>query len=171
MKKFLYLTLFALIASVCVSCSPSPTTAVPTFTKALPTATSTPLSPTETPTPVLPTAMPTQVFSLITSVEELVGTWQNTDRFYYRFYTDGTYHMAHSVEDLDSQPYVVSKYWFELGKMFVEDISVSGVPSCKPNIGEYEIRLLETGNIKIVRIMDKCTPRVRETELEFKPVR
>ena len=78
--------------------------------------------------------------------------------------------MAHAVEELDSQPYVISKFWFEEGRMFVEDISVSGVPSCKPDIGEYEIRLLESGNISIVRIMDKCTPRARETELEFEPV-
>jgi len=169
-KWLMYLTLSILITSVGVSCSPSPAGAAPTVTMALPASTSTPLPPVATPTPVLSTAVPTEVFSMITSVDGLLGTWQNSDRYFYRFYADGTYNMAHAVEELDSQPYVISKFWFEEGRMFVEDISVSGVPSCKPDIGEYEIRLLESGNIRIVRIMDKCTPRARETELEFEPV-
>ena len=170
MKVVMYIALSMLIASVCAACAPAPTAAEPTVNMALPAPTSTPLPPAATPTPVLPTAAPTEVFSLITSGDELLGTWQNSDRYYYRFYTDGTYNMAHAVEELDSQPYVISKFWFEEGRMFVEDISVSGVPSCKPDIGEYEIRLLESGNIRIVRIVDKCEPRVRETELEFEPV-
>ena len=154
MKKYLCLSLFVLVGSVLISCSSSPTTAVPTFTVVLPTATST----------------PTQVYTLITSVEELAGTWQNADRFFFRFYTDGTYHQAHTVGDLESQPYAISKFWFEGTEMNVEDISVSGVPSCQPNIGVYEVRMLATGNIEFVSIMDKCTPRARETAHEFEPV-
>lgn len=153
MKWLPYLTLFVLTASGLLSCSPSE---VPSATPTI--------------TVTLPTAISTQVYTPLTSVEELVGTYQNADRFYFRFYPDGTYHQAHTVEDLESQPYAISKFWFEGTEMNVEDISVSGVPSCQPNIGVYEVRLLETGNIKIVRITDKCTPRVRETELEFEPV-
>ena len=100
----------------------------------------------------------------------MVGTWQYADTFFYRFYPDGTYHQAHAVEELESKPYVISKYWFELGRMSVEDISVSGVPSCQPDIGVYEVRLLENGNIDIVTIKDKCTERARETAFELEPV-
>jgi hypothetical protein len=132
----------------------------------------TPIPPTPTPTPEPPTATPTQVFTLATSAEEIVGTWQaHAGRYYIRFDEDETFRQAHALDELDSQPYAISSYQFEGTKMVIREVSISGVPTCGKKIGSYEIRLLESGNIRIVAIEDQCEQRAGDVAREYGPVR
>ena len=148
--------------------TPVPPTATPTSKP--PTAIPTPVPPTATPTPQPPAATPTQVFTLAMSAEEIAGTW-HAGNYYIRFDKDGTYRQAHALDKLDSRPYAISSYHFEGTKMVTTEVSVSGVPSCGKKSGSYEIRLLESGNIRIVTIEDQCAGRRGDTAGEYEPVR
>ena len=136
-----------------------------------PAATSTPVPTVVTPTPEPPTATPTPAFPLAASAEEIVGTWQHLGVYYIRFNEDGTFHQAEALDKLDSQPYVVCKFRFEGTQMSIEEISVSGVPTCGSKIGVYEVRLLEGGKIQIVVIKDACSARAGDISREYEPVR
>lgn len=46
--------------------------------------------------------------------------------------------------------------------MIIKEISISGVPSCESKIGSYEIQVRENGDIKIVIVEDKCSPRAKD---------
>jgi hypothetical protein len=119
-----------------------------------------------------PTATPSQVFTLATSAEEIVGTWQwHLGTRYIRFDEDGTLREADALDKLDSQPFAINSYQFEGTKMVTKEVSVSGVPSCGEKIGSYEIRLLESGNIRIVVLEDQCTHRAGFVAAEYEPVR
>lgn len=147
--------------------TPEPPTA--TLTPALPTTTPTPLPPTITPTPEPPTATPTPDYIVVTSAEEIIGTWVK-DTFYIRFDDDGTFRQAHSAEDLENHPYTINSYRFDGDRMITAELSIFGVPSCGNRDGRYEIGLLENGNIRIVAIRDACAPRRGDTEGEYEPV-
>jgi hypothetical protein len=127
-------------------------------------------APATTPTPVSPTATPTQTFTLITSTEDIVGTW-HAGNYYIRFDKDGTFRQAHALDKLDSQPYTIISYQFEGTKMVITEVSVSGVPTCGIKTGSYEIRLLESGSIRIEAIKDECTQRRNDISKEYEPVR
>lgn len=120
-------------------------------------------------TPVPPTATPTQVFTLAASADQIVGTWRAGSN-YIRFDSDGTFRQAHVLDELDSQPYAISSYQFEGTRMAIAEVSVSGVPTCGKKVGDYEIRLLESGNIRIAG-QDQCAPRSGEIAGEYEPVR
>jgi hypothetical protein len=131
-------------------------------------------APAATPTPVPPTAAPTQAFTLATSAVEIVGTWQRVkvgDARYRRFDEDGTFRTAYALDKLDSQPYAINPYQFDGTRMVATEISVSGVPSCGEKIGTYEIRLLESGNIRIVVLEDECSHRAGSVAGDYEPVR
>lgn len=150
----------------------TPTPIPPTATPLPPTATPTPVPPTLTPTPVTPTATPTPVYTLVTSAEEVIGTWQaGFGRYRIRFDDDGTYRMARELDELDSKPYAIDSYHFEGTEMLSKTIKVSGVPSCGKKIGRYEIRLLENGNIWVFAIEDLCEARALDISREYEPVR
>jgi hypothetical protein len=181
-KRLLQMACLVLVISFLVGCGtsqatptplpvattlPEPTQAPPEPTEAPPEPTATQVEPTATPIP--PTPTPTQVFTLVTSAEEIVGTWLGF-AICIRFYEDGTFNKALSLDKLDSHPYAVSKFWFEGTQMFIEEISVSGVPSCGRKIGIYEIRLLEDDNIQISTIKDQCSQRVNSTGGIYQPV-
>jgi hypothetical protein len=140
-------------------------------TPELPTATCTAIPSKETPTPVPPPATPTQVYTLVTSADEIVGTWVRSGVLYIRFDSDGTFRQAHEPDQLESQPYAISSFQFEGTEFVTKEISVSGVPSCGEKIGRYEIQLLEDSNIRIVEIKDQCPPRAGDTAGMYEPVR
>jgi hypothetical protein len=100
---------------------------------------------------------------VVTSAEEIVGTWLSRRTYYIGFYEDGTCPQAHALDKLDSAPYAVNRFWFEGTQMHLETISVSGVPSCGDIVGIYEMRFLEDDKMQIARIEDKCSPRARDT--------
>lgn len=153
-----------------------------------PTATPTPIPPTDTPTPVPPTVIsspnvptPTpatyrtagpyeEAFTLITSAEEIVGMW-HIESYFIRFDADGTFRQAYTQELLDSQPYAISSYQFENGTMVIVEIAVTDVPSCGMKSGSYEVRLLESGKLKIVTISEPCVPRARDVAQVYDPYR
>lgn len=135
-----------------------------------PTATPTAVPPTATPTEIPPTVTPTQTFTLISAVEEILGTWQ-AGNYYIRFNEDGSFRQSHALETLDSQPYAISSYEFEGEKMITVEISVAGVPTCGNQAGSYELQLLENGNLQILVIEDRCTGRAHDTAGTYEPVR
>jgi len=127
---------------------------------------------TPTPTATPPTSAPTQVFTLATSINDIMGTWHNEGKgIYLRFYEDVTLHQSHSLDNLDNQPYAISEVRFEGTQMLLKETAVSGVPSCGDTPGIYEVRLLPDGKIRIVRIKEKCSPRAGDTALQYDPVR
>jgi len=48
---------------------------------------------------------------------------------------------------------------------------VSSIPSCGESTGSYEIRLLESGNIRVEVLEDECRHRVGSVAREYEPVR
>lgn len=156
--------------------TPIPTpTAAPPMSTPIPTPTAAPPTSTPTPTPITapPTGAPTQVFTLATSIEDIMGTWHNEAKgIYLRFYEDGTVHWSHSLDSLDYQSYAICKVRFEGTQMFLKERAVSsGIPSCGDTPGIYEVRLLPDGKIRIVKVKEECSPRARDTALQYDPVR
>jgi len=93
----------------------------------------------------------TQAFTLATSAEEIVGTWV-VGSYYLRFDKDGTFRQADALQQLEDQPYAISSYQFR-GDENDHNRSLGFRRStCGKKIGSYEIRLLESGNIRIVAI-------------------
>lgn len=151
-----------------VSPTATPTTVPLTATSVPPTLTPVPLTATRTPIPR--TATPTEAFTLATSAENIVGTWV-VGSYFIRFDKDGTFRQARALDELASHPYAITSYQFEDTKMVIKEVSVSGVPTCGKKIGNYEIQLLKSGNIRIVPIKDECKPRARDIAGEYEPVR
>jgi len=170
MKNLFLLTVITILSlTIVTACQPQPPTEMSVPPTKPPEPTSTEVAPTLTPTPKPQTATPTQAFTQATSAEEIVGTWF-AGNYFIRFDNDGTFRQAHALDNLESQPYAISSYQFEGTKMVITEISVSGVPSCGKKIGSYEIRLLESGNIRIVAIKDQCPPRAGDVAGEYEPV-
>jgi hypothetical protein len=119
-----------------------------------------------------PATTPTQAFTLATSAEEIVGTWmRRSGPLYLRFDEDGTLREARALDELDSQPFSINSYQFEGTRMILKEVSVSGVPSCGETIDSFEIRLLESGDIRIVVLEDECGHRAGSVAGEYEPVR
>jgi len=129
-------------------------------------------SPTPTPTPPGPTATPAPTPVLVTSAEQIAGTWVGTaaDKMYQRFNLDGTWHVAVSLENLNDKPDAELTFRFEGTQLLVTEISATGLPSCAAKNAIYQVQLLSNGNIKFVRVQDACAPRARSTAQEHKRV-
>jgi predicted small lipoprotein YifL len=104
----------------------------------------------------------------ITSAEELAGVWHRTTLTdfgaeVYRQYTeDGIYRMGNSLAELEAQPRVEGRFWFEGGQIVVQD--TAGTPSYDMCVGgektgRYDLEVLENGHIRFVLIEDECTAR------------
>jgi hypothetical protein len=111
-----------------------------------------------------------ETFVLATSPDEILGTWQSGN-YYIRFDGDGTFRLAHALDRLTSQPVAIGSYLFQGTNMAIKEISVSGVPSAGDEIGNYEIKLMERGNIRIVLIRDQSRGRAGDLVREYVPVR
>jgi len=132
--------------------------------------------PTATPVPT-PTSVPTPE-----STEDLIGIWHQTPRnpnhgeVYLQFKEDGTYRVAKWAADrLEDYPNLEGEFWFEGKQLFVKDIA--GDPpwdECrrpKQIIGKYEVQVLANGNLKLVKIEDECSGRVKVLPAgEYEPV-
>jgi len=132
--------------------------------------------PTATPVPT-PTSVPTPE-----SAEGLIGIWHQTPRnphvgeVYLQFKEDGTYRVAKWAADrLEDYPNLEGEFWFEGKQLFVKDIA--GDPpwdECirpKQIIGKYEVQVLANGNLKLVKIEDECSGRVKVLPAgEYEPV-
>jgi hypothetical protein len=170
MKSYSAFAMLAL-ASLLSSCSPGEAPsdlAVGTSTINLASATALALSattaPTWTRTPLPPTATAPEPYTVVTTLEQVIGTWRFSDSDFTRFYDDGTYHDAYTLARLDSDPYAVNKIEFEDGHLVAREVSVSGVPPCGGKVGIYELRLLQSGRMQIVVVKDTCGPRAADTQ-------
>jgi len=175
MKVFLVSLSVITLLAVTTACAPAstPPPAEPTFTQIPPTNTSIPPTVTLTPVPPTPrpTSTPTEAFTLARSADEIIGTWFNPAIVTHRFNKDGTVQHANTPDSID-QPFAINEFWFEGTKLFIKEISVSGVPSCgKVIVGIYEARMLASGRLQLRVIEDKCKPRKGDTEGIFEPVR
>lgn len=101
-----------------------------------------------------------------------MGVWHSPAKgLYFRFFEEGTLHQAHSLDRLDTEPYAISEIWFEGTQMNLKEKAVSGVPSCGDDPAIYEVHLFSGGNIQIVKVREKCSPRAGDTALKLEPVR
>jgi hypothetical protein len=98
---------------------------------------------TAAPTPT-PEPTPTPVEILATKPEHLAGLWFNSlgERWgkgpYYRFEADGTVKRASTLEDLQENPFIEGKFWFEDGVYYEEG------QMCFP-IASYRVYLRSEG--------------------------
>jgi hypothetical protein len=112
------------------------------------------------------------VFSLATSVEEIAGTWRKTAGVgYIRFYEDGIWRQARTLDALDGRPFAICEIWFEGTQLSVGQCTVFGVPPCGDAIAIYEARLLQGGGLHLVAIKDSCRPRKLDTATTYEAVR
>ena len=104
----------------------------------------------------------------INSAEELVGVWHGTtpnsfgSEVYRQFTSDGTYRMGSSLEELETQPRVEGRFWFEGGQIVVQDtFGIPGYDMCVQGekTGKYDVELLENDHIRFVLIEDECAER------------
>lgn len=153
---------------------PTDTPVPPTDTPVPPTATpvpptDTPVPPTDTPvppTPVPPTETPGAEFTLATSTEEILGTWQQGS-WTIRFDADGKCSQMGPYR-ADGQPYAVSEFSLDGTRMSLKEISLYPfLPSCGSKVGTYEVWLLENGTIQIVAVDDKCADRAGDVAGEY----
>jgi hypothetical protein len=120
-------------------------------------------TPTRTPEPT-----PTPVEVLATKPEHLEGIWFNTyygsitRGVYYRIEADGTIYWAYTLEDLQENPDVQARFWFEDGVYYEEGYI------CAP-IGCYRAYLeIEEGRAVGLRFEDpSCFERRREKRLRY----
>ena len=96
---------------------------------------------------------------------DIVGIWEHPlpgHSAFREFNEDGTTTLAAGViENLDSQPYSVSKSWFEENRFMVEIIDTVINAECIGIVGIYEVQLLSDGSLHFVVIEDDCAIRVR----------
>lgn len=102
----------------------------------------------------------------VTEARHLVGTWERFEN-YHQFNDDGTYRYAGYLEALIDRPFAIGEYWFEDGKYMQSELEVRGVPSCGPEVGIYEVELLENGNLFFTLVEDECASRSRTTSGEY----
>ena len=162
-----------LLLSAC-SDSPAPATAtLPATAVLLPT--STPTEPTQAPLPSSTAAQPTAaapakepVVGTIASIEELSGVWHNAqpggfvgDSFT-EYGADGRMRAAVTEEKIDTDPRIESRYWFEDGVFFIQDVAGQpGWDACVQgkHVGQYRLDLLVSGNVRFALVEDGCDTR------------
>lgn len=125
---------------------------------------------TSTPVPSVPLSTPTPSYVVVTSPDQVLGTW-HLHAEGLRFYSDGTFRMARSVGGLESNPFAIGSYAFDGDRVLLTDIQVFGVPSCGSTIGKYELRLLEDGRLAVVVMGDDCHPRADDIRGIYEPVK
>jgi hypothetical protein len=159
--RMIGLTLVMLLLAACGTSQAASTPDPPTPTPIPPTIAPLPPTPTPlppTPTPIPPTATPSPPPSetpvppvALTTVEDLVGTWQRGDRRY-TFGEHGRC-VGGAVWYLCG-----GRFWFEGNQLHIEDSSVNC--SCSPGqIGIYEVRGVPQDYLIITLVSDQCNAR------------
>lgn len=94
----------------------------------------------------------------------ILGIWlgiENNAGMYYQFNDDGTYWVAKSLKLLESQPNVTGNYFFEGEKITFKMTSVHDLPDCGWTDSVYKVEKLLMGQIKFIKVEDRCSERVR----------
>jgi hypothetical protein len=118
---------------------------------------------------VPPTETPRAEFTLATSAEEILGTWQKGS-YTIRFDDNGKCSQMGPYR-ADGYPYAVNEFSFDGPRMSLKEISLyHALASCGSKVGVFEVRLLESGTIQIVAINDKCADRAGDVAGEYESV-
>jgi len=123
-------------------------------------------SPTETPAP-----SETPVPALATSAEDVIGIWQEGDRFssysnFLQFGEDGTYRVGSgTLTNLEDGPQELGQFTLEGG--LVTFVASDESPLCAGQSGTYEVRLLEQGRLGFSLREDACSYRAVAGILSF----
>lgn len=106
--------------------------------------------------------------TLASKIEDLVGVWHRTElaavEVYIEFKEDGTCRFA-TVPDseLELHPLMGGEFWFEGTQLHWKVFDAVGTwRACLAEdrqVGIYQVELLPNGNLKFVKIEDKCGDR------------
>jgi hypothetical protein len=121
---------------------------------------------------------------LATGAEDIAGMWTrdlegSATSFYFK--EDGTFNLLFSTdpEKLENSPGLIGEYWFEGSQLFVTDVEqfiATSMGMC-PDVGVYEVVMLETGNIMFRVVEDECAGRIDTlvgpgfVDIEYMPLR
>jgi hypothetical protein len=149
-----YIMLVGLVLGACVAYPDNPVPATNTPTSAPPTETPTPEPP--TPTPLPPTAVPTVAPVALTTIEDIVGRWEDEDAWIL-LNEDGRF--------VSGAPgwQCVMQSWFDGGQLYIEHLS--GICCSIGEIGTYEVRGVPGEYLIFTLIEDQCVmrPQMRGT--------
>ena len=99
---------------------------------------------------------------LITDMSGLNGIWQPIPpAIAWREYRDdGTFRIAGTRDNLEKAPFVTGEYWFEGSVLYFKEVSAEPEWECGGEIiGQYEVQVLESGEMRFVKVEDKCSER------------
>ncbi len=94
-------------------------------------------------------------------LQDLIGIWKpDTDNDMYirfiKFYNDGTYRIAYSVEKIETRP-------IDKGRIRLEGEDITFIPlespACKTNTGKYTIKKIEKSKFEFTVQEDLCDRR------------
>ena len=109
----------------------------------------------------------------ITSFEDIAGIYKRGpghSPVYYQFSEDGTLNWSSNPDLVEDRPTGVMETRFEGTKVFLKEIKSPSFCGDNPE-ANYEIHLLENGNLQFVEIEDKCLHRSGDNfETEWAPV-
>jgi hypothetical protein len=122
---------------------PSPEPPTPTLTPPPSTRTPIPTTPTRTPRPT-PTLQPGQ--SVVTTTMDLVGTWEMWysavgDWVYIRYHEDGTFEVARTIAQLDTEPVQQGSFFFDGDDLLIQDRECPA--------GRYQLLLTREGDVPV----------------------
>ena len=98
---------------------------------------------------------------LVTDMSGLLGLWEPIPpASLWRVYReDGTFRMAETQDSLEA-PLVTGECWFEGSVLHLKEVSGDPEWACgAEDIGQYEVQILESGEIKYVMVEDECNGR------------
>lgn len=110
---------------------------------------------------------------LITDMADLNGTWQPIPpaSVWREYREDGTFRMAETQDSLEETPLVTGEYWFEGSVLHFKEVSGEPEWACgAEDIGQYEVQILESGEIKYVMVEDECGGRAVLPSGKYKKV-
>lgn len=156
MKKTVLILLILLFTIPLYACGASPEPATPSDT-----AVEEDLAAVEEPTPE---PEPTEITTdLVTSVDEIVGTWlaaADLGNFIIIISEDGMLRVATSSEELEKGSTESWKLTFDE----TAQISATGYALCLGETGSYLATLSPDGTLKFSTISDSCTNRIRRMD-------
>jgi hypothetical protein len=92
---------------------------------------------------------------------DLNGIWQPIPpaNVWREYREDGTFRMAETQDGLEA-PLVTGEYWFEGSVVHFKEVSGEPEWACgAEDIGQYEVQILESGEIRYVMVEDECDGR------------
>jgi hypothetical protein len=100
--------------------------------------------------------------ALITEMAELQGAWEPFPlaKTWREYRPDGTFCVARTRDALEDAPALTGEYWFQGDILHFNEISVKPSWACGGKlIGQYEVQVLENGEITFVMVEDSCSER------------